>query len=158
MVGIVDTHGRAETAKLLENLKIIPEKAIVYKGKTFKELDVETIISIKPSLVLVDELAHSNVPGSKHLKRWQDVIEILNHGIDVYTTLNIQHVESFKDIIEEITAIKIRETVPDLILEEASEIEVVDITPSALLQRSKRKSTQGNFQKLLLKIFSKRIV
>lgn len=135
LVGIVNTHGREETAKLLEPLKQVPEKEIVYKDKTFKELDVDEIIRLKPQLALVDELAHTNVPGSKHLKRWQDVMEILDNGIDVYTTVNIQHIESYKDIVESITGIKIRETVPDLMLEQATSITCVDITPAELLQR-----------------------
>lgn len=135
LVGIVNTHGRPETAHLLESLKLLPEITIFYKGKEFKELDVDGVIKLKPQLVLIDELAHSNVPGAKHLKRWQDVNEILDAGIDVYTTLNVQHIESYKDIVEGITGIKIRETVPDLMLEQATSITCVDITPQELLQR-----------------------
>jgi two-component system, OmpR family, sensor histidine kinase KdpD len=137
LAGIVNTHGRPETAKLLEHLTVIPERTISYKEIEFKELDVDEIIRLKPQLALVDELAHSNVPGSKHLKRWQDVIEILESGIDVYTTLNVQHIESYKDIVEGITGIQIRETVPDLMLEKATSIACVDITPAELLQRLK---------------------
>lgn len=137
IVGIVYTHGRMETAKLLEGLKIIKERTISYKGKEFKELDLDEIVKIKPQLVLVDELAHTNVPGSRHLKRWQDVLEILEAGIDVYTTINIQHIESYKDIVEGITGISIRETVPDLVLEKATDIELVDLTPAELVQRLK---------------------
>src|SRR5438309_3564620 len=92
VIGIIDTHGRQETAALLDGLKIIPEKKIVYKNTTFSELDIDEILKKKPALVLVDELAHSNVPGSRHPKRWQDVVEILDHGIDVYTSLNVQHI------------------------------------------------------------------
>ena len=135
LVGLVNTHGRPETAKLLEPFKCVPEHVIYYKEKEFKELDVDEIIRLKPQLVLVDELAHSNIPGSKHLKRWHDVIEILEAGIDVYSTLNVQHIESYRDIVEEITGIKIRETVPDLILEKATSITCVDLTPEELLQR-----------------------
>lgn len=154
IVGIVYTHGRPETAQLVESLSIISEKTIVYKEKIFKELDLDEIIRRKPQLVLIDELAHSNVPGSQHLKRWQDVVEILDHGIDVYTTLNIQHIESYKDIVEGITQIKIRETVPDLMLEQASEIELVDITPSELLQRLREgKVYTGEFSKIALEHF-----
>ena len=135
IVGIVNTHGRPETAKLLEPLKILPEKIIHYKDRQFKELDVDAVIHLKPQLVLIDELAHTNIPGSKHLKRWHDVIEILDAGIDVFTTLNVQHIESYRDIVEGITGIKIRETVPDLILERATSIACVDLTPAELLQR-----------------------
>jgi two-component system sensor histidine kinase KdpD len=137
VVGIVNTHGRQETEKLLEGLPIIPEKWIEFKDKAFKELDLEKILEMKPQLVLIDELAHTNVPGSKHPKRWQDVLEILDAGIDVYTTLNVQHIESRKEIIESITGIPIHETVPDLILERATNIEIIDIPPAELLQRLK---------------------
>lgn len=135
VVGTINTHGRKETEALLEGLPIIPEKWVNYKNTVFEELDLEKIISTKPDLVLVDELAHTNMPGSKHPKRWQDVIEILDAGIDVYTTLNVQHVESRKDLVESLTGIQIRETVPDLILERATSIELIDIPPPELLQR-----------------------
>lgn len=135
LVGIVETHGRPETAKLLEGLKRIPEKVIHYKGKSFKELDVDAVLKIHPRLVLIDELAHTNIPGSRHPKRWQDVMEVLEAGIDVYTTLNIQHLESYKNIVEGIVNCRMGETVPDLVFEEATDIELVDITPLELLQR-----------------------
>lgn len=135
VIGTINTHGRKETEALLEGLPIIPEKWVTYKNAVFEELDLETIIATKPELVLVDELAHTNVPGSKHPKRWQDVIEILDAGIDVYTTLNVQHVESRKDLVESLTGIQIRETVPDLVLERATSIELIDIPPSELLKR-----------------------
>lgn len=137
VVGTVNTHGRKETAALLEGLTIIPEKWIKYKDTVFEELDIDEILRQKPSLVLVDELAHTNIPGSRHEKRWQDVIELLENGIDVYTTLNVQHIESLKDLIENIAGIQIRETVPDKIIETASSIELVDITPEELRQRLK---------------------
>ncbi len=137
IIGTVNTHGRKETEALLQNLPIIPEKWVNYKDTVFEELDLETILITKPDLVIVDELAHTNVPGSKHLKRWQDVIEILDAGIDVYTTLNVQHLESRKDVVESLTGIQIRETVPDLILERASSIELIDIPPPELLRRLK---------------------
>jgi len=135
VVGVVDTHGRTETAKLLEGLEIIPLKTINYKEATFEEMDLDAILKRKPQLVLVDELAHSNVPGSRHLKRWQDVVEILDHAIDVYTTLNVQHIESLKDVVERIAGIIIRETVPDLVIETANFIELIDLTPNELLRR-----------------------
>jgi two-component system, OmpR family, sensor histidine kinase KdpD len=154
LVGVVNTHGRPETAKLLEPLKVIPERSIYYKEREFKELDVDEIIRLKPQLAIVDELAHSNVPGSKHLKRWQDVNEILEAGIDVYTTLNVQHIESYKDIVEGITGITIRETVPDLMLEKASSITCVDITPPELLQRLKEgKVYTGDLSAVALRNF-----
>lgn len=135
VAGIINTHGRKETEALLKDLPIIPEKWIQFKDVAFEEFDLETVLALKPELVLIDELAHTNVPGSKHAKRWQDVIEILDAGIDVYTTLNVQHIESRKDIVESLTGIQIRETVPDLILERASAIELIDIPPQQLLQR-----------------------
>lgn len=135
VVGTINTHGRKETEALLQGLPIIPEKWIKYKDTAFEEMDLETIIDTKPQLVLVDELAHTNVPGSKHPKRWQDVIEIIDAGIDVYTSLNVQHLESRKDIVESLTGIQVHETVPDLILERATSIELKDIPPPELLQR-----------------------
>lgn len=137
VVGTVYTHGRKETAQLLEGLKVIPEKEITYKDITFHELDIDAILKLKPELVLIDELAHSNIPGSRHEKRWQDVLEILDNGIDVYTTLNVQHIESLKDVVEAIVGIPIKETVPDSIIEIATQIELIDITPEELLQRLK---------------------
>lgn len=137
VIGTINTHGRMETEELLQGIPIVPEKWVKYKDTVFEELDLETIIDMNPQLVLIDEIAHTNVPGSKHPKRWQDVIEILDAGIDVYGTLNVQHIESRKDIIEALTDIKIRETVPDIILERATTIELIDISPSELLQRIK---------------------
>lgn len=137
VVGIVNTHGRKETEELLQGLTIIPEKLLSYKGSTLEELDLETILTLKPDVVLVDELAHSNVPGSRHPKRWQDVEELLDNGIDVSTTVNVQHIESLKEIIETIAGITIRETVPDSIIESAASIEMIDLTPKELLQRLK---------------------
>lgn len=136
-IGVVETHGRHETAKLLEGLTVIPLLEMTYRGTGFKELNLDQILKVKPQLILVDELAHTNVPGSRHDKRWQDILELLENGIDVYSTLNVQHVESLRDHIESIAEIPIRETVPDKIIELADSIELVDITPSALLQRLK---------------------
>ncbi len=134
-VGVIDTHDRHDTAALLNGLNIIPERIVNYKGKEFKELDVDAIIRIKPYLVLIDELAHSNIPGLRHAKRWQDVMEILDHGINVYTTLNVQHIDSLNDIVETITEAHVRETVPDLMIENADSIQLIDITPDELIQR-----------------------
>lgn len=135
VIGTVNTHGRKETESLIAGLPVIPEKWVKYKDTVFEELDLEIIISTKPDLVLIDELAHTNMPGSRHPKRWQDVIEILDAGIDVFTTLNVQHIESRKNIVESLTGIQIHETVPDLILERATSIELIDIPPPELLQR-----------------------
>ncbi|MDR3624180.1 MAG: ATP-binding protein [Chlamydiales bacterium] len=135
VVGIVETHGRCETAALLEGLKVLSRKQITYKNLQVGELDIDQILLLKPSLVIIDELAHSNTPLSRHPKRWQDVLEILENGIDVYTTLNVQHIESLKEIVERVSGIPVRETVPDSIIETASSIEVIDITPKDLLQR-----------------------
>jgi two-component system sensor histidine kinase KdpD len=135
VVGTINTHGRADTAKLLDGLQIIPEKRVKYKNAVFNELDLDAILKCKPQLVLVDELAHSNVPGLRHPKRWQDVLELLDNGIDVYTTLNVQHIESLKDLVEKITGIIIRETVPDSVIDRADSIELLDLSPDDLLTR-----------------------
>lgn len=137
VVGVVETHGRQETALLLQELKIIPKKTIIHKDIEFHEFDLDAILTLHPQLVILDELAHTNVPGSRHSKRWQDVTEILENGIDVYTTLNVQHIDSLNDIVEGITGISVKETVPDLIIEAATFIQLVDLTPDELLQRLK---------------------
>ncbi len=135
IVGVVETHGRKETEELLQGLAIIPKKEIHYKDAVLFEMDLDRILKEKPALVLVDELAHSNAPGSRHSKRYQDVEELLNAGIDVYTTLNVQHIESRNDQVAQITGVIVRESVPDSFLEIANQIEVVDLAPSELLQR-----------------------
>lgn len=135
VIGYVDTHGRQETEELLQGISIIPTKWIEYRETVFEELDLEGVIQRHPQLVLVDELAHTNVPGSRHPKRWQDIFELLEAGIDVYTTVNVQHIESRKDLVESIAEIAMRETVPDLVIDRASEVELVDITPPNLLKR-----------------------
>jgi two-component system sensor histidine kinase KdpD len=134
-VGVVETHGRPETEALLEGLEVTPKRQIEYRGKTFEEMDLDAILARRPQLVLVDELAHTNIPGSRHAKRYLDVEEILGAGIDVYTTLNIQHLESLNDTVAQITGITVRETIPDRILDEAAEVELVDLSPDELLQR-----------------------
>jgi two-component system, OmpR family, sensor histidine kinase KdpD len=134
-IGYVETHGRPETEVLLEGLPLITRKTMEYRGITLTEFDLDSTLCLRPSLVLVDELAHTNVPGSRHPKRYQDVEELLDAGIDVYTTLNVQHIESLNDVVAQITGVLVRETVPDRIIDEASEIEVVDLTPAELLQR-----------------------
>jgi len=137
VVGVVETHGRSETAALLDGLEIIPRKKNSYRGTIIEEMDIDAILLRKPKLVVVDELAHTNASGSRHQKRYQDVLELLSHGIDVYTALNVQHLESRKDSVEFITGIQIRETVPDSIIERASLVELIDIAPSELLRRLK---------------------
>lgn len=136
VVGWVETHGRAETEALLEGLPIVPPRRLIYRGKEFLEMDLDALLSRRPALALVDELAHTNIPGSRHAKRYQDVEELLNAGIDVYTTLNIQHLESLNDIVAQITGIRVRETVPDRILETA-EIQLIDVPPEELILRFK---------------------
>jgi len=135
VVGYAETHNRIETVQLLNGLEIIPRHKIHYKGITLEEMDLDAILSRKPEIVLIDELAHTNIPGSRHLKRYQDIIEIIDSGINVYTTLNVQHLESRAETVKEITGIKINETVPDSIVENADEIELIDISPDELLKR-----------------------
>ncbi|MHC1751244.1 DUF4118 domain-containing protein [Humidesulfovibrio sp.] len=135
LAGVVETHGRGETEALLAGLELLPRVQVEYKGHTLTEFDLDTTLARRPALVLVDELAHTNAPGSRHEKRWQDVLELLDHNIDVYTTMNVQHVESISDVVAQITGIPVRETVPDSVLEEAQELVLVDLTPDDLLKR-----------------------
>jgi len=135
MVGYVDTHGRAETEALLTGLEILPPLSIEYKGMHLRETDLNGLIKRKPQIALVDELAHTNAPGSRHAKRYQDVEELLNAGIDVYTTLNVQHLESLNDIIFQMIGIRVRETVPDTVVQAADEIKLIDLPPEELLKR-----------------------
>jgi two-component system sensor histidine kinase KdpD len=135
VIGIVETHGRRETEALTHGLEVLPRKRLTYRGRGLEEMDIDAVLARRPALVLVDELAHTNAPGSRHVKRHQDVAEILDAGIDVYTTLNVQHVESLNDVVAQITRIRVRETVPDSIIDEADEIEVIDVTPQELIQR-----------------------
>ncbi len=137
VIGFVETHKRPLTQAQLGDLASIPRKKIVYRGVTLEEMDTDAIIARHPQIVLVDELAHTNAPGSKHAKRYQDVEEILDAGIDVVTTLNIQHLESLNDTVASITGVRVRETLPDRILDQAEEVELIDISPYALRQRMK---------------------
>ncbi|HLQ27914.1 MAG TPA: universal stress protein [Ktedonobacteraceae bacterium] len=137
VVGYVETHKRPQTQAQLGDLEVMPRKQVTYRGVTLEEMDTEAIIARHPRVVLVDELAHTNAPGSKHPKRYQDVEELLDAGIDVVTTLNIQHLESLNDLVASITGIRVRETLPDRILDEADEVEIIDIAPYALRQRMK---------------------
>ena len=137
VVGVVETHKRVETQALLEGLEVLPPRLVSYRGATLRELDVDTALVRRPALLLVDELAHSNAPGSRHPKRWQDVKELLAAGIDVYTTVNVQHVESLNDVVGQITGVRVWETVPDKVFDEADAIELVDLPTDDLLQRLK---------------------
>ncbi len=135
VVGVVETHGRAETEARLAGLEVIPRRQVEYRGRTLEEMDLDAILARRPALVLVDELAHSNAPGSHHPKRYLDVQDLLAAGIDVYSTLNVQHVESLNDVVARITRIRVRETVPDSVVDAADDVELVDITPADLIAR-----------------------
>jgi two-component system sensor histidine kinase KdpD len=135
MIGVVETHGRVETEALLEGLPIIPRKKIEYRGVTLQEMDIDAILERRPSLVLVDELAHTNAPGSRHPKRYQDALELIDSGINVFATLNVQHLESRVDVVQQISGVVVREAVPDSVLDQADEIELVDVTPDQLRKR-----------------------
>ncbi|HET7468725.1 MAG TPA: sensor histidine kinase KdpD [Gemmatimonadales bacterium] len=134
-VGVVETHGRQETARLVDGLEILPRKPLEYRGTTLLEFDLDAALARHPALLIVDELAHTNAPGSRHDKRWQDVEELLDAGINVWSTLNVQHLESLNDVVAGLTGIQVRETVPDSVLERADDVELVDVTPDVLQQR-----------------------
>ncbi|WP_234053437.1 MULTISPECIES: sensor histidine kinase KdpD [unclassified Xanthobacter] len=135
VIGVVETHGRKETEALVDGFEVIPRRMVEYKGRVLDEMDLDGILARQPALVLVDELAHTNAEGSRHPKRYLDVEELLARGIDVYTTLNIQHVESLNDVVAQITRIRVRETVPDSIIDRADDIEIIDLTPDDLIKR-----------------------
>lgn len=135
MIGYIETHGRQETHALIEGLPIIPRKTIFYKGKELEEMDLQTVINIHPEVVIVDELAHTNIPGSKNEKRWRDVVEILDAGINVISAVNIQHIESINDEVRTITGIEVAERVPDKLLQMADEVVNIDLTADELITR-----------------------
>jgi two-component system, OmpR family, sensor histidine kinase KdpD len=137
VIGLVETHGRAETKALLEGLEALPRRLVDYRGHTIEEFDIDGALARRPALIVVDELAHTNAPESRHPKRYQDIEELLRAGIDVWTAVNIQHLESLADVVSRITGVRVRETVPDTVIEKADEVVVVDITPAELLQRLK---------------------
>ena len=137
VVGVVETHGRRETEALLDGLEVIPRRRVEYKDQSLDEMDIDAIIARRPQIVLVDELAHTNAPGSRHPKRYLDVEELLGRGINVYTTVNIQHIESLNDVVAQITHVRVRETVPDSMFDHADAVELVDLTPDDLIQRLK---------------------
>jgi two-component system sensor histidine kinase KdpD len=135
VIGLVETHGRTETAALVEGLEVLPRRMVEYHGRTIAEFDLDAALARKPALIVVDELAHTNAPESRHPKRWQDVQELLAAGIDVWTALNIQHLESLADVVSRISGVVVRETVPDRVLQQATDVVLVDITPDELIQR-----------------------
>src|ERR1700681_1860085 len=137
VAGVVETHGRRETEALLAGLEIIPRRNIEYRGQLLHEMDLDAILARRPQIVLVDELAHTNAEGSRHPKRYLDVEELMSRGIDVYTTVNIQHIESLNDVVAQITHVRVRETVPDAVFDRADAVELVDLTPHDLIQRLK---------------------
>jgi two-component system, OmpR family, sensor histidine kinase KdpD len=135
VIGVVETHGRFDTGALVIGLELLPRRKVSHRGVVVEEFDLDAALERKPGLILIDELAHTNAPGSRHTKRWQDVDELLDAGIDVYSTLNVQHIESLNDVVALITGVVVRETVPDRVLEEASEVRLIDLPPDELLER-----------------------
>ena len=138
VIGVVETHGRKGVAELTEQLETVPRRKIEYKGAVFGEMDVDAILARKPAVALIDELAHTNIEGSKHRKRYEDVLELLDAGIDVISTMNIQHLESVTPTVQGVTGIQVRETVPDWVLQRVNEVVMIDLTPEALLNRMRR--------------------
>lgn len=146
VAGLIETHGRAETAAVLANIEQLPRMRVEYRGQVLGELDVDALIARRPQLALIDEFAHTNAPGSRHPKRWQDVMEVLDAGIDVVTTLNIQHIESLNDAVAQITGVRVQETVPDAVLQKADQIELIDLPPDELIARLKDGKVYGAHQ------------
>jgi two-component system, OmpR family, sensor histidine kinase KdpD len=137
IIGVVETHGRAETEALVKGLEMVPRRAVDYRGTILKEFDLDAALARRPTIILMDELAHTNAPGLRHAKRWQDVQELLKAGITVYTTVNVQHLECLNDVVAQITGVRVRETIPDSVLERADDVELIDLPPDDLLQRLK---------------------
>src|ERR1700754_545221 len=135
VVGFVEVHGRARTAEQIGDLEVVPRRTVRYRGGTFEEMDLDAVLRRRPEVALVDELAHTNMPGSRNAKRWQDIEELLDAGITVLSTVNIQHLESLNDVVERITGVPQRETVPDEVVRRADQVELVDMTPEALRRR-----------------------
>ncbi len=138
VVGYFEPHGRQDTIARIEGLEVVPRQRIEYRGHVFEEMDTDAILARRPAICAVDEFPHTNVPGSKRAKRWEDVAALLDAGIDVLTTMNVQHLESLNDQLQEITGIKVRETIPDWVVEEADEVVLIDLPPRALLNRLQR--------------------
>src|SRR5271154_4745348 len=143
VVGFAEAHARPQTAALLDGLEVVPRARLDYRGATFEEMDLDAVLARHPEIALVDEFAHTNVPGSRHEKRWQDVEGLLDAGIDVISAVNIQHLESLNDVVEKITGVPQRETVPDAIVRAADQVALVDMTPEAL----RRRMAHGNIYK-----------
>ena len=143
VIGYFEPHGRADTIAKAEGLEIIPRKKIAYRGKIFEEMDIEAVLRRRPQICVVDELPHTNIPGSARSKRWEDVMVLLDAGIDILSTMNIQHLESLNDQVRDITSVTVRETVPDWIIQKADEVVMVDLTPRALLHRLQRGVVYG---------------
>jgi len=137
VIGVVETHGRTETEALLPGLEILPRRKVEYRGTVQNEFDLDAGLARRPTVILIDELAHTNAPGLRHTKRWQDVQELLKAGITVFTTVNVQHLESLNDVVTQITGVRVRETVPDSMIERADDVELIDLPPDDLLQRLK---------------------
>lgn len=137
VAGVVETHGRKDTAAMLKGLAVLPLKRQAYRGRHISEFDLDAALARRPALILMDELAHSNAPGSRHPKRWQDIEELLEAGIDVFTTVNVQHLESLNDVVSGVTGIQVRETVPDPFFDAADDVVLVDLPPDDLRQRLK---------------------
>ena len=135
VVAFVETHNRPQTAAMLVGLEVVPRRSLEHRGAPFQEMDVDAVLARRPEVALVDELAHTNVPGSRNAKRWQDIHELLAAGIDVVSTVNIQHLESLNDVVEAITGVKQRETVPDAVVRAADQLELVDMSPESLRRR-----------------------
>src|SRR5262245_46470823 len=135
VVGYVETHGRPLTEEQIRELEVVPRRKIEYRGQVFEEMDLDAVLARHPKVALVDELAHTNIPGSRNGKRWEDIEELLEAGIDVISTVNIQHLESLNDVVEQITGVTQRETVPDAVVRAAEQLELVDMTPEALRRR-----------------------
>ena len=135
VVGLVETHGRAETEALVQGLPLLPRRSVDYRGRLLEELDLDALLARKPKVALVDELAHLNAPGGRHERRYQDIEELLDAGIDVYTTVNIQHLESLNDLVRQLTGVRVRETVPDAFLDRARDLVLIDLPPRELIER-----------------------
>src|SRR6185503_10589235 len=135
VIGILETHGRADTAAQAEGLEVIPRREIQYRGSVLEELDLPAIFQRAPELCLIDELAHTNAPGVEHAKRYEDIEDVLDAGVDVFSTVNVQHLESLNDRVAELTDVRVRETFPDSVLTAADEVVLVDLTPEALIER-----------------------
>jgi two-component system sensor histidine kinase KdpD len=135
VVAFAETHGRPQTVALIDGLEIVPRRRLVYRGAEFEEMDLDAVLARRPQIALVDELAHTNVPGSRNEKRWQDVAELLDAGIDVISVVNVQHLESVTDVVEQITGVIQRETVPDAVVRAADQVELIDMTAEALRRR-----------------------